>query len=169
MLAKCPMPPKQEGFHICVASCQVAATIKCGMSRSIRLPGGRVCPAPPSARGFLLPTGSLAWQARSWRACNSKHPALDFMTIISINAKAFAGIETAFPGDWRADIRPDGKGAYLLTLPDGAIDLLTAIRGPEDSPDHGTAFASTLSGLMLDCNWQVGGRPIGRARRSCLS
>ena len=55
------------------------------------------------------------------------------MTIISINAKAFAGIETAFPGDWRADIRPDGKGAYWLRLPDGAIDLLTAIRGPEDS------------------------------------
>jgi hypothetical protein len=47
--------------------------------------------------------------------------------------KPFAAIETAFSGDWSAEIRADGKGAYLLTLPDGAIDLLEAIRGPADS------------------------------------
>jgi hypothetical protein len=35
----------------------------------------------------------------------------------------------------------------------------TAIR----SPDHVTAFASTLSGLPIDCNWQVAGGPIRRA------
>src|ERR1700722_5458626 len=54
MLAECPMPPKQEGFHICVAGSQVAATIKCEMSRSIRFPGGRVSPAPPPSRGVFL-------------------------------------------------------------------------------------------------------------------
>lgn len=55
------------------------------------------------------------------------------MTTISINAEAFAAIETAFPGDWSAEIRADEKGGYLLTLPDGAINLLEAIHGPAES------------------------------------
>ena len=36
---------------------------------------------------------------------------------IPITAEAFAAIQTAFSGDWSSDIRPDGKGGYLLTLP----------------------------------------------------
>jgi hypothetical protein len=64
---------------------------------------------------------------------NAKHPTSDFMMTISIDAEAFAAVETAFPGDWSAEIRPDGECGYLFTLPDGAIDLLTAIRGPTDS------------------------------------
>jgi len=42
-------------------------------------------------------------------------------------------METAFPGDWSADIGPDGKGGYLLTLPDSMIDLLKTVRGPAES------------------------------------
>jgi hypothetical protein len=50
------------------------------------------------------------------------------MTTISITAEASAAIEAAFPGDWRNEIRLDGKGGYLLTLPEGMIALLEAIR-----------------------------------------
>ena len=49
---------------------------------------------------------------------------------IPITAEAFAAIRAAFSGDWSSDIRPDGKGGYLLTLPEGMVDLLEGIRGP---------------------------------------
>ena len=55
------------------------------------------------------------------------------MTTISITAEALAAIEAAFPGDWRGEVRPNDKGGYLLTLPDGMIDLLRAIRDPSES------------------------------------
>ena len=55
------------------------------------------------------------------------------MTTISITAEALAAIEAAFPGDWRKEVRPDDKGGYLLTLPDGMIDLLKTIRSPSES------------------------------------
>jgi hypothetical protein len=55
------------------------------------------------------------------------------MTTISITAEASAAIEAAFPGDWSAEIRPDGIDSYLLTLPDGMIDLLKGLRGPRQS------------------------------------
>jgi hypothetical protein len=55
------------------------------------------------------------------------------MTTISITAEASAAIKSAFPGDWRNEIHPDGKGGYLISLPDGMIDLLGAIQGPGES------------------------------------
>jgi hypothetical protein len=55
------------------------------------------------------------------------------MTTISITAEASAAIDGAFPGDWRNEIRLDGKGGYLLTLPEGMIALLEAIRGAGES------------------------------------
>jgi hypothetical protein len=55
------------------------------------------------------------------------------MKTISITAEASAAIEAAFPGDWSAEVRPDGKDGYLLTLPDGMIDLLKGLRGPGQS------------------------------------
>jgi hypothetical protein len=55
------------------------------------------------------------------------------MTTISITAEASAAIEAAFPGDWRNEIRLDGKGGYVLTLPEGMIALLDAIRSPGES------------------------------------
>ncbi len=55
------------------------------------------------------------------------------MMTISITAEAGTAIETAFSGDWSADIRPDDKGGYLLTLPDGVIDLLDRTRRPGES------------------------------------
>jgi hypothetical protein len=55
------------------------------------------------------------------------------MTTISITAEAYAAIEAAFPGDWSAEVRPDGKGGYLFTLPDGMFGLLRALLGPGES------------------------------------
>ena len=55
------------------------------------------------------------------------------MTIISITAEACAAIKATFAGDWGADIRPDDKGGYLLTLPDSMIDLLEATRSLGES------------------------------------
>jgi hypothetical protein len=55
------------------------------------------------------------------------------MKKISITAEASAAIEAAFPGDWSAEIRPDGKDGYLLTLPDGMIDLMKGLRGPDET------------------------------------
>lgn len=50
------------------------------------------------------------------------------MPSINITPEAFAAIGAAFPGNWSADIQPDGKGGYLLTLPEGMLVLLDAIR-----------------------------------------
>jgi hypothetical protein len=33
----------------------------------------------------------------------------------------------------RPELRPDGKGGYLVTLPHGVLDRLRAVRGPGDS------------------------------------
>ena len=52
---------------------------------------------------------------------------------ISITAEACAAIKATFTGDWSADIRPDGKGGYLLTLPDSMIDLLETTRRPGET------------------------------------
>ena len=52
---------------------------------------------------------------------------------IPITVEAFAAIRAAFSGDWSSDIRPDEKGGYLLTLPQGMVDLLEAIRRPGES------------------------------------
>jgi hypothetical protein len=84
----------------------------------------------PPARGFLFRTApQLGFGRDRGRPSRRIRP----MTTISITAEAFAAIEAAFPGDWRTDIRPDGKGGYLLTLPDGMIDLLKTIRSPSES------------------------------------
>ncbi len=55
------------------------------------------------------------------------------MTTIPITSEAWAAIKATFAGDWSADIRPDGKGEYLLTLPDSMIDLLEATRSLGES------------------------------------
>ena len=66
------------------------------------------------------------------------------MTTILITAEACDAIEAAFPGDWRNEIRLDGKGGYLLTLPEGMIALLEAIRGPGES--HSDAIIQIAKG-----------------------
>lgn len=55
------------------------------------------------------------------------------MMTISITAEACAAIKAAFTSDWSADIRPDDKGGYLLTLPDGVIDLVDRTRRPGET------------------------------------
>jgi hypothetical protein len=37
---------------------------------------------------------------------------------------------------------------------------MTLLRQPLARRKHRTAFASTLSGLAIHCNWSVAGRPI---------
>jgi hypothetical protein len=88
--------------------------------RSIRRPPTECGPVPGVlARGFLLPSHCCAL-ARAV-AAQLRQPGTLFrvrsMTTISITAEASAAIEAAFPGDWRNEIRLDGKGGYLLTLP----------------------------------------------------
>jgi hypothetical protein len=55
------------------------------------------------------------------------------MATISITAEACAAIMGTFAGDWSTDLRPDGEGGYLLTLPDSMIELLEAIRSLGES------------------------------------
>lgn len=55
------------------------------------------------------------------------------MTTISITAEASNAIKAAVPGDWSGEVRTDGKDGYLLTLPDGMIDLLKGLRGPGET------------------------------------
>jgi hypothetical protein len=55
----------------------------------------------------------------------------DRVITISITADAFAAI--AATSGSKADVRPDGKGGYLITLPPRVIDALKAMRGPGES------------------------------------
>jgi len=70
------------------------------------------------------------------------------MMTISINAEACAAIETAFAGDWSADLRLEDTGAYSLTLPDGAVDLLRGMRAPADS------YSDVILRLARSSPWQ---------------
>jgi hypothetical protein len=55
------------------------------------------------------------------------------MVTISITPAAFAAIEATIPKGWKAELRPDGHGGYLITLPNGVLDKLRALRGPGES------------------------------------
>jgi hypothetical protein len=57
----------------------------------------------------------------------------DRVITISITADAFAAIAATLPSGSKADVRPDGKGGYLITLPPRVIDALKAMRGPGES------------------------------------
>jgi hypothetical protein len=51
------------------------------------------------------------------------------MVTIPISA-AFASIAATLPKGSKAEARPDGKGAYLVTLDRNVLDRLRALRGP---------------------------------------
>jgi hypothetical protein len=55
------------------------------------------------------------------------------MVTISISAAAFAAIEQTLPEGSKAAGRPDGRGGYVVTVPQGSIDRLTALRRPGES------------------------------------
>jgi hypothetical protein len=52
---------------------------------------------------------------------------------ISISAAALDAIEATLPENREADRRPDGKGAYFVTLRRDVIDKLNYLRGPGES------------------------------------
>ena len=55
------------------------------------------------------------------------------MLTISISAKALAAIAATLPVGREADRRPDGKGAYFVTLPRDVLDKLNYLRAPGES------------------------------------
>jgi hypothetical protein len=55
------------------------------------------------------------------------------MVTISITAEALAAIAATLPEGREAERRPDGKGAYFVTLPRGVLDRLKAMRAPGES------------------------------------
>ena len=52
---------------------------------------------------------------------------------ISITAEALAAIAATLPDDREAECRPDGKGAYFVTLRREVLDKLNFLRGPDES------------------------------------
>jgi hypothetical protein len=60
-------------------------------------------------------------------------PHIERVVTISITAEAFAVIAATLPDGREADRRPDGKGGYFITLPQGVVDRLNYLRGPGQS------------------------------------
>ena len=55
------------------------------------------------------------------------------MVTISISAAALDAIEATLPGNRETDRRPDGKGAYFVTLRRDVLDKLNYLRAPGES------------------------------------
>jgi hypothetical protein len=55
------------------------------------------------------------------------------MVTIAITPEGFSIIVTALPSGRRVKLRPDGYGGYVVTLPNGVLDRLKAMRGPSES------------------------------------
>jgi hypothetical protein len=51
------------------------------------------------------------------------------MVTISITAEAFEAIKASLSVGVEADMRPDGKGGFHITLPRDLLDRLKALRG----------------------------------------
>jgi hypothetical protein len=60
-------------------------------------------------------------------------PIFGGVLTISITAEALAAIAATLPENREADRRPDGKGAYFVTLPRDVLDKLNYPRGPGES------------------------------------
>jgi hypothetical protein len=58
---------------------------------------------------------------------------IDGVVTISISAEALAAIAATLADDREAEHRPDGKGAYFITLPRDVLDKLNYLRGPGES------------------------------------
>jgi hypothetical protein len=58
---------------------------------------------------------------------------IGLVVTISISAEALAAIATTLADDREAECRPDGKGAYFVTLPRDVLDKLNYLRGPGES------------------------------------
>jgi hypothetical protein len=68
---------------------------------------------------------------------------------ISISAAAFASIAATLPKGSKAEARPDGKGAYLVTLDRNVLD-----RSP---------IAARAGGELFGCHPAAGGRDASLA------
>jgi hypothetical protein len=71
-------------------------------------------------------------QGRGWTALATA-PILGSVVTISISAEARAAIAATLPDGREAERRPDGKGAYFVTLPRDVLDKLNYLRGPGES------------------------------------
>jgi hypothetical protein len=52
---------------------------------------------------------------------------------ISITSRAFDAIAVTLPDGRKPELCPDGKGSFFVTLPNGVLDRLRALRGPGES------------------------------------
>jgi hypothetical protein len=72
---------------------------------------------------------------------------------ISITAATLYAIEATLADDREAEHRPDGKGAYFITLPRDVLDKLNYLRGP------GEGFVRATSGSCArHCESNFSGR-----------
>jgi hypothetical protein len=55
------------------------------------------------------------------------------MVTIAITPEAFTIIRAALPHGCKIELRPDGYGGYVVTLPNGVLDRLKAMRCPGES------------------------------------
>jgi hypothetical protein len=55
------------------------------------------------------------------------------LVTIAITAEAFAIFVATLPDGYRAELRPDGNGGFVVTLPNGILDGLEVLRGPGES------------------------------------
>ena len=58
---------------------------------------------------------------------------IGLVVTISITAEALAAIAATLPDDREAKRRPDGKGAYFVTLRRDVLDKLNYLRGSGES------------------------------------
>jgi hypothetical protein len=65
----------------------------------------------------------------SWREAGYTR----WMVTIAITFKAFAVIAATLPKGYIAQLRPDGSGGFLATLPNGALDGFVELRRPSES------------------------------------
>jgi hypothetical protein len=67
------------------------------------------------------------------------------LVTIAITAEAFAIFVATLPDGYRAELRPDGNGGFVVTLPNGILDGLEVLRGPGErkatSLSHSTSIA----------------------------
>jgi hypothetical protein len=60
-------------------------------------------------------------------------PHIRGVVTISTSASALDAIEATLPENREADRRPDGKGAYFITLPRDVLNNLNYVRAPGES------------------------------------
>jgi hypothetical protein len=126
--------PRSNRFCIYVSCAMVAAIRSCARRARFALSfRARVAPVPIWFGAALCTSQRCCALARAVVA-QLRQPGLrSAMTTISITIEACAAVEAAFPRGLERRDSHGRQGRYLLTLPDGMINLLNAISPPGES------------------------------------